>query len=242
MSVVCFIVVISFIATLVRSTFGFGESLVAVPLLALAIPIDVAVPLSVLISIVVALVVVIQDHRSIHFASAASLIVSAALGIPLGLGLLVYVDGRIVKIVLGALIALYSAYSLLTRHAFHLENDDRRWLFGCGFLSGVLGGAGGLNGPPLVVYGNLRGWSPQQFRATAQAYFLPASLLGFLGYAAKGLATRTVAHDFLLCLPGVLAAILVGRHLNHRLTGTQYYKYVFAGLIVVSAALIAVSL
>ena len=242
MSVVCFIVAISFVATLVRSTFGFGESLVAVPLLALAIPIDVAVPLSVLISIVVALVVVIQDHRAIHFASAGALIVFAALGIPFGLGLLVYVDGRIVKIGLGALIAAYSAYSLLTKHAFHLERDDRRWLFGCGFLSGVLGGAGGLNGPPLVVYGNLRRWTPQQFRATAQAYFLPVSLLGFLGYAAKGLATRTVAHDFLLCLPAVLAAILVGRHLNRRLTGTQYYKYLFTGLIVVSAVLVAVSI
>jgi uncharacterized membrane protein YfcA len=227
MSVVCFIVVISFVATLVRSTFGFGESLVAVPLLALAIPIDVAVPLAVLMSIVAALVVVIQDHRSIHLASARALIVSATLGIPLGLGVL---------------IALYSAYSLLSRHAFHLEKDDRRWLFGCGFLSGVLGGAGGLNGPPLVVYGNLRRWSPQQFRATAQAYFLPVSLLGFLGYAAKGLATRTVAHHFLLCLPAVLAAILVGRHLNRRLTGTQYYKYIFMGLIAISAVLIAVSI
>lgn len=241
MSVVCFIVVISFVATLVRSTFGFGESLVAVPLLALAIPIDVAVPLSVLLSIVVALVVVIQDHRSIHLASAASLIAFAALGIPLGLGLLVYVDGRVVKLGLGVLIAAYSAYSLLTKHAFHLEQDDRRWLFGCGLLSGVLGGACGLNGPPLVVYGNLRRWSPQQFRATAQAYFLPVSLLGFLGYAAKGLATRTVAHHFLWCLPAVLVAILIGRRLNRRLTGTQYYKYIFGGLIAISGVLIAVS-
>lgn len=40
-----YILAIVFIATLVRSTFGFGESLVAVPLLALVIPIEVAVPL-----------------------------------------------------------------------------------------------------------------------------------------------------------------------------------------------------
>ncbi|WP_205943230.1 hypothetical protein [Pedobacter frigoris] len=54
-------------ATLLRSTFGFGESLVAVPLF---IPLNIAVPLSVLISILVALVVVVQDHRQIHFNSA----------------------------------------------------------------------------------------------------------------------------------------------------------------------------
>lgn len=242
MTVTCFIIAVSFAATLVRSTFGFGESLVAVPLFVLVMPVDVAVPLAVLISIVVALVVVIHDRKSIHVASAISLILYAALGIPLGLALLLYVDERAVKIALGCLIASYSAYSLLAKRRLRLERDDRRWLFACGFLSGVLGGAYGLNGPPLVVYGNLRQWTPQHFRATAQAYFLPASLLGFIGYAARGLATVTLAHTFLLCLPAVLTAIFLGRYLNRRLAGATYYRYLFAGLIVISAVLVAFSI
>lgn len=69
-----YILGIVFIATLVRSTFGFGESLVAVPLLILVIPIEIAVPLSVLISILVAAVVVVQDRKKIHFNSAKWLI------------------------------------------------------------------------------------------------------------------------------------------------------------------------
>jgi len=40
---------IVFIATLIRSAFGFGEALVAVPLLALCIPLEVAAPLAVLV-------------------------------------------------------------------------------------------------------------------------------------------------------------------------------------------------
>ena len=43
-----------FLATLVRSTFGFGEALVAVPLLALVISVQVAVPLATLLSIAIA--------------------------------------------------------------------------------------------------------------------------------------------------------------------------------------------
>jgi hypothetical protein len=40
------------------------------------------------------------------------------------------------------------------------------------------------SGPlPLVVYGSLRGWPPERFRATLQGYFLPASLLGLAGPA-----------------------------------------------------------
>ena len=42
-----------------------------------------------------------------------------------------------------------------------------------------------MNGPPLVIYGALRRWSPQHFRATLQGYFLPASLAGLGGYSGR---------------------------------------------------------
>ena len=108
-----FILIIIFIATLIRSTFGFGESLVAVPLLLLFLPVEIAVPLSVLLSIFIAAVVVVQDHQQIHFSSAKWLILFALPGIPLGLFILVYGNGHFVKSGLGLLIILYSTYSLL---------------------------------------------------------------------------------------------------------------------------------
>src|SRR5690554_6514992 len=110
-----YIVFISFVATLVRSTFGFGESIIAVPLFILFLPIEVAVPLSVLISIVIALVVVVQDHRKIHVNSANWLIIFALLGIPFGLVLLVYGSEFLVKTGLGALLILYALYGLFAK-------------------------------------------------------------------------------------------------------------------------------
>lgn len=233
------VLAICFVATLVRSTFGFGESLVAVPLLALFIPLEIAVPLGVLISILVAAVVVVQDRAHIHFDSAKWLIAFAVLGIPLGLVILVCLDETAVKLALGTLVVAYSAYALFTRRSLHLEHDSRPWLFACGFVSGVLGGAYGLNGPPLVIYGNLRRWDAQQFRATLQAYFLPASLLGATGFAVKGLITTTVLRTFALSLPAVIPALILGRYLNRRLSGAAFFKYVYAGLIVVGLVLSA---
>jgi uncharacterized membrane protein YfcA len=65
-----------FLATVIRSAFGCGEALVAVPLLALAIPVEIAAPLAVLASITVALIVVVQDWRHIHRRSASSTVAS----------------------------------------------------------------------------------------------------------------------------------------------------------------------
>ena len=232
------VLAICFVATLTRSTFGFGESLVAVPLLALVIPVEVAVPLGVLISIFVSLIVLVQDHEHVHFESAKWLVLFALLGIPLGLAVLMCVDSYVVKLGLGGLVIAYSVYALASRHRLHLERDHRAWLFACGFISGVLGGAYGLNGPPLVVYGNLRRWNAQQFRATLQAYFLPASLLGVTGFALNGLVTWNVLRSFLVCLPAILPAIFLGRRLNRRLAGSSFFRVVHAGLIVVGAVLV----
>jgi hypothetical protein len=58
-----------------------------------------------------------------------------------------------------------------------------------------------MNGPPLVIYGTLRQWSPEQFRATRQGYFLPAGLLGVGGFWLAGLWTPAVTRDYLWSLP-----------------------------------------
>lgn len=237
MPLLFYIITISFIATLIRSTFGFGESLIAVPLFLLFIPLDVAVPLSVLISVFIAAIVVAQDHKEIHVSSAKWLILFAILGIPIGLYILIKGNQYWVKIILGMLIVIYSIYSLLSKRNMLLKQNNRFWLFICGFLSGILGGAYGLNGPPLVIYGNLRSWSAKQFRATLQAYFLPVSLIGVLGYAVKGLVQWAVLKYFLLCLPAIIPAIFLGRYLNHKLHGDRFFRWVYSGLIFIGLLL-----
>src|SRR6185369_5965046 len=98
------VLAVIFLATLVRSIFGFGEALVAVPLLALFIPVEVAVPLATLVSITVAGVIIAQDWRRIHLGAAGWLVLATLFGIPLGLWLLAAVTEGIVKAILGALI------------------------------------------------------------------------------------------------------------------------------------------
>jgi uncharacterized membrane protein YfcA len=232
-----YVLTVIFLATLVRSTFGFGEALVAVPLLALRLPVAIASPLAVAISVLVAAVIILQDWRKIQVRSATGLFISSLFGIPLGLLMLAKVDDHLVKLILGLLIIAFSLWSLVSRSTAHLKHDHPVLLLITGFISGILGGAYGMNGPPLAIYGSLRRWSPQHFRATLQGYFLPASLAGLLGYLSIGLLTQPVLRDFLLSLPAVLAAILLGRCLNHRLRGHQFFRLVYTGLVVVGIVL-----
>jgi uncharacterized membrane protein YfcA len=232
------VIEVIFFATLIRSSFGFGEALIAVPLLSLRLPVTVAAPLAVAVSVVIAGIIVAQDWRKIEMRSAGGLVIAAMFGIPLGLLLITRVNDHVVKMVLGAVIAGFSLYSLTFRVRLHLEKDHPLWLLVSGFCSGVLGGAYGMNAPPLVIYGSLRRWSPQHFRATLQGYFLPASLLGLLGYVVVGLWLPEVTRYLVYSLPGVLAAIFIGRAINHRLRGDHFFRYVYLGLLAIGAVLI----
>lgn len=225
-----------FLATLIRSAFGFGEALVAVPLLALVMPIGVAAPVAVLVSITVALVAVAQDWRHVHFRSAGVLFASTCAGIPLGLWLLSAVSGQVVKTVLAIVIIAFSLFFLLNRSPVALKTGRAAPVFG--FVAGILGGAYGMNGPPLVAYGTLRHWSPPQFRATLQGYFLPASIVVMVGYWLAGLWVSSVTRYYLLTLPVVVIAIFLGRALNKRFRADAFIACVHVGLVAVGIALL----
>jgi uncharacterized membrane protein YfcA len=234
------VVAILFLATVIRSALGFGEALVAVPLLALAIPVTVAAPVAVLVSITVAAVVVVRDWRLIQLRSAARLIGATVFGAPLGLLLLAQAPEHTTKAVLGVVIVGVSGYFLMVPRRSALTSDRFAWLFG--FAAGILGGAYGMNGPPLAIYGTLRGWTPEQFRATLQGYFLPASVAVMAGYWYIGLWTPAVTSYYLIALPWIACAIVAGRWLARRLDVKTFVVWVHAGLVVIGLILLTQAL
>lgn len=235
-----YVLAVLFLATFIRSAFGFGEALVAVPLLALVMPVETAAPVAALVSVTVAALVLAQDWRDVHPRSAGRLVLWTLPGIPLGLMLLTMAPGPVVKSVLAIVIIAFSAHALLGRRRRELKDDRLAGVFGFG--AGVLGGAYGMNGPPLVMYGTLRGWSPRHFRATLQGYFLPASLVVVLGYWVAGLWALEVARYYLVSLPVVLVGIAAGRQVNRRLSRRRFLASVHAGLIVIATVLLAQAL
>jgi hypothetical protein len=155
--------------------------------------------------------------------------------------LLAAVDDRAIKLTLGGVIAAFSIYSLAVRDTPRLAGDHAGWLTVCGVLAGVFGGAYGMNGPPLVMYGSLRRWSPEHFRATLQGYFLPASIVGMAGYGVAGLWTSSVNRYFLLSFPAVIVATALGRAINRRVDSRRFFIVVHVGLIAIGLGLLLMS-
>jgi uncharacterized membrane protein YfcA len=223
-------VLILFVSTFVRSALGFGDALVAMPLLALLVGVKVATPVVAFAASTIAVTILLRHWRSVDVRATWRLVVASLAGIPFGLVLLKYAPEGQVKFVLGVLLILYGLYSLLAPRLPSVRGEGLAYVFG--FVAGILGGAYNTNGPPVVVYGALKGWPPEYFRATLQGCFLLTGLMILVGHGVAGLWTPEVLTLYAFSFPAVMLAVFAGERLNRRLPREAFGRVVYAFLVV----------
>ena len=232
-----FTLLVIFAATLIRATFGFGDALIAMPLLALVLGIQSATPLVAFVSTTIAATIVWSSWREVDLKAAWRLILSSLIGIPVGLTILTAAPEQVVKGMLALLLVGFGIYNLTRPALASLQNQQWAYIFG--FIAGIFGGAYNTNGPLIVIYGSLRRWSPGRFRATLQGYFLPTGTLILAGHGLSGLWTPQVWRLYGLALPLVLLAIFLGGQLNQRIPSGRFDRYIYGALIILGIMLLA---
>lgn len=229
------VLAIVFFAALTRAAIGFGDALLAIPLLTVVITLQTAVPLMALLACTMSTVILLGDWRKVNIGAAWRLIVSSIVGIPFGLYALIYIPERGLKIGLGLLLVGFALYELVLPR-LTLHHPKAVYLFG--FIAGIFGGATSVNGPVVVVYGALSRWPPTAFRATLQGYFLPVGVFILIGHAGSGLWTPEVVGLFLWALPVVLGALYLGGLLHTRIPPGAFDRVVYALLLVMGCFLV----
>ncbi|MDC0308110.1 MAG: sulfite exporter TauE/SafE family protein [Planctomycetaceae bacterium] len=227
---------IIFFAGTVKATFGFGEALIAMPLLAWFLPIEETAPTVALVSIVTGSSVLIREWKHVDFRGALHMIIPAAISIPLGVWFLRTIDDRLVKSLLAIMILGFAVWSLKREHKQALSHD--RWAPLAGFLAGLLGGAYNTAGPPVVIYGSLRHWSPEKFRGQLQSFFSFSTFWVVMMHFSQGLVTENVLKSFLSAIPGLLLGLIAGHVISKKIPVQRFREVIYYLLIVIGVMLL----
>jgi len=230
------VVCIIFLSTIVRSTFGFGNALIAMPLLVLLIGVNGATPLVALIGLAISLIMLIREWRELIWKDTLVLLISSLAGLPLGILLLSNFSENTVRMILGVILIGFGIYNLLEIQLPVLERPVLAVPFG--FLAGILGGAYNANGPPIVIYGVLRGWKKEGFRASLQGFFFVSSLMIVAGHALSGLWSRQTLTTFFISLPAVFLAIFLGEKFAKIIPQENFNRVIHAFLILMGVLLL----
>ena len=226
---------ILFAATLISSTFGFGNALFAMPLLTLLLGLQTAIPLFGLVGPTIATVILARNWQRVEFASSWRLVCTTLMGIPIGVLLVKVLPGTLITRPLGIFMIAFGLYRLANLQLVKL--DSALWAFPFGFVAGILGGAYNTNGPLIVVYGEMRRWLPAQFRATLQSYFMPTGLGIVVSHAVAGLWNLKIFQLYGLSLPGILVAIAIGGWINQQLP-VERFQVLLSGLLIIFGMLL----
>lgn len=207
-----------FAAAFLQATSGFGFALVAMPLVTFAVGLEDAVPLVAAVALAVTFANSLRLRRHIERRELAALVGAAVLGVPLGFWLFTRVPAAWVRTSLGAVLIAYALYAWL--RPAHLPRPAAHWALPAGFVAGALGGAYNVPGPPVILYGDLRAWPRDPYRATLQAFFFANGLVVVAGHALLGRYNRHIALLLLLAAPALVAGNVAGvwadRFIDHR--------------------------
>ena len=230
------VLAILFLSTFIRSALGFGDALIAMPLLAMVVGLQVATPLTAMGATTIAIIILIRSWKKVEIKAAWRLVLATWIGIPVGIYFLKAAPEILVKSLLGILITSFGLYNLLVPKLPRLLND--KWAYLTGFIAGILGGAYNTNGPPVVIYGMLRRWDAEKFRATLQGYFLPTGAAILITHGLAGMWTTQVVHLYLYSLPIIIIAVLIGGKVNKLIPQGKFDKIIYGFLVVVGILLV----
>ena len=233
---------IVFGAMVVRAITGFGAALVLVPLLGLFWNLRQVVLVAAIVQVATGLPLTMVARRDVTRRVLAVLLVGSLAGLPLGSLLLSALPLTALRRGLGALtLALGLSWLLPLRRRVARKPSRARLAVALGvvtgWVSGLLAGAIGTGGPPVVGYLQYRLPDPTARRATLLAYFMVIDIVRLVGYLQLGIGGPTTLRTAAALAPFALLGSVVGSHIHGR-AGARVVALCVACLLVVTGALL----
>jgi len=236
MTTALLIAAVVFCAALAQTLSGFGFALILMPIATIRVGLRTAAPLVALTALTAYTVNLIRYRRAVDVREVLRLGAASALGIPVGLWALANVDESIIRPLLGLVLIAYAVYRLM-RPAGGPRTCSPRWVYLAGFVAGCLGGAYNTPGPPVIVYGSLRQWPRQKFRAVLQTFFFFNGALVVASHYAAHHLTPAVLTFYTYAAPALLLGILAGSRVDSKLNHDRFRAIVTAMILLLGISL-----
>jgi uncharacterized protein len=216
---------------------GFGASIVAVPLLALLLPLRFAVPMMLVFDLFAGVLLALKNRGHLDRGELLRLLPFLLVGMAVGATLLAHAPERWLMLVLGGFVLGYASLNLLRRTS--PAPISKRWAIPAGAIGGVFTALYGTGGPVYTMYLARRLPDKSVLRATIGILILTTAFVRLALFTASGFyAQHGLLPLALTLVPCALAGYLAGAHLHARLPAARVAQGVWLLLIAGGASLL----
>jgi uncharacterized membrane protein YfcA len=150
--------------------------------------------------------------------------------------LLANANESLIKTILGLILIAYALYNLARPLESRLQS--RGWGLLAGFVSGCLGGAYNTPGPALIIYGTLRHWRKDEFRAILQLLFFISATLTVASHWIAQNITLNVLVLYLVAAPALAVGSVLAARVDARINKDAFRKIVIWMILVLGLSLV----
>jgi len=223
-------------AYFIRGITGFGSGLIAVPMLALVMPLQVVVPLVLVLDFSASLVLSRHTRAHVRWDEIRPLLPTTLIGILAGVSLLVTLPREPLLTGLALFVLVFAL-----RYLFNIHGErhiSRWWALPAGFAGGLISALFGTGGPPYVIYLSHRTRDKSALRATFSGLFMLDGALRILTFFAAGLLSRELMPHIALSLPLMATGLYLGNKAHLGISSQQTLKLIGALLLVSGVSLL----
>lgn len=217
-----------------KSGFAGGAGVLAVPLMALAVPLPLA-------TVIVLPVLLFMDVRTIYLyrhdfsgAELKRLLVAAVVGIAIGGALLGTLSTRALELMTGVISILFAGWHYLSTSLSRFQRLAWFW----GTLSGITSTLIHAGGPPINVYFLGRALPKLQWLGTAAVFFGAMNLIKVVPYSLSGFWEGRLFMVSLLLLPAAWLGVQLGHAVQKRFDGATFTRICRALLLISGVGLV----
>jgi uncharacterized protein len=165
------------------------------------------------------------------------LTLGTAIGIPIGVMLLTFVNPTYLRFGVGVLLVLYAAYSLM-RPPLGPFKIGAPADIAIGVSNGLIGGLTGLGGIISTISCQLRGWSKDKQRAVFQPVLFAAFVVISISQLVAGSYTAETVKLYGIGLPFMVAGIWIGFKLYGTINDETFRKTVLVLVLLAGVSLV----
>jgi len=226
-----------FLAAIVRGFSGFGFSLLSITAISIFMPAQEIVPSIFLLEVAASINMIPSIWREIDWRGIGFLILGYVVGLLPGIYALVYAPEAPMKIALGLFVIVTGIMML---RGFRLEKTPgAAATIATGAASGVLNGAFGIGGPPVVLFYFSTPAAVAVGRASVIAFFFLTDTLGLAGQAYSGIVTVQSFAQFIAWIPALLIGIALGAKGFKHMDQAKFRRAVLIILITLAVVTLA---
>lgn len=222
-----------------KSGFAGGAGVVAVPILALIMPIPQAAALMLPLLILMDIKAIHIYRKHMDIAALKAIIPAALIGILLGSLLLTYTPGYILQLTLGVISIVFASWQSLTPIFGRMKGAGILW----GMVSGVTSTLIHAGGPPINIYLISKGLPKLTWLATSAIFFGVMNLIKVVPYTLTGQWHLELFWLALILMPVAYLGIWLGHKIQHTFSEAHFMKICrillfVSGIILLAKALI----